>query len=74
MRTGYLAADFGRPEGLNRTPECQTSFKLRQPMALLLPYGRSGSKQNAGYTYHRTGIAIQKWSQSHCKPKQANRP
>jgi hypothetical protein len=28
MRTGYLAADFERPERLNRAPECWNSFKM----------------------------------------------
>jgi len=28
MRTGYLAADVGRPERLNRAPECWNSFKM----------------------------------------------
>jgi len=35
MRTGYLAADVGRPERLNRAPECWNSFKM--PNSGILP-------------------------------------
>jgi len=73
MRTGYLAADVGRPERLNRAPECWKSLEMPRPGSSHY-FEWPDCLYVACNTNHRTGIAIHQIVPQACKPKQKNRP
>lgn len=67
MRTGTLAADCEQPDCLNRAPEYWKRFEMLRTKDLAAVSGGPDCLGGVRYIVHRTGIAIHKSSQSHCK-------